>query len=949
MPLIAGTRLGPYEILALLGAGGMGEVYKARDIRLDRIVAIKVLPPEWASDETARQRFDREAQTIASLKHPHICVLHDVGCHEGTVPLREQGQSPESASEPVHYLVMEYLEGETLTDRLARGPLPLQEAVGVAIAIGDALDKAHRQGVIHRDLKPSNVMLTASGPKLLDFGLAKSQAALPAATSVTLPGMILGTMQYMAPEQLDGVEADRRTDIFAFGVVIHEMVTGKKAFEGKSQVLLISAIATSSPPPLSLVQPETPAALDDLVKTCLEKDPSDRWQDARDVVAELRWIAEGGADFDLGGSTRKTGTTRAWLRRAAQIAGATAIILLSWPAYLYVQGPAAPEEVRFRVPRNLTAQTDETQTGNSASGGAATFSRADSAISPDGRMIVFAARPTPADTMVLYVRPVGAVTPQRLDGTDDGTRPFWSPDSRSIAFVSKGKLKRVLATGGRPQDICDAPEFAGGTWNREDTILFGSASGVFRVSGQGGTPPAAVTTVDQSESGHLWPHFLPDGRHYFYLAKSGDASKSGVYVAALDSKDRTRVLAVDSNVAYSDPGVLVYERAGTVYAQPFSAGTLAISGEPTRIADEVSFESAIGKGDFDVSGNGVLIYYVSTTGSGNVGEDAFEFQLQWADRNAQPLGPVGPWGIYRGVEISPNGLRVAVHRHDGTGGDLWVVEPPPQGPRRITFDATQDNSSPIWSPEGDRIVFTSRRNGKLGLYETRSDGSGTDGELLFESDLPKAPMSWSPDGKRLVFWMHDPKTLGDIWILPMEGDKKPVPFLASSKNETHPQVSPDGKWIAYTSDLTGRKEVYVQPFPSGTGRWQISPDAGLGGDWPRWRKDSQELYYHSLGNAGAYGPWTNGAAILGPIYTASIKAIGGSIEAGTPREAIRVLALRYRHPGSDYHTYGVSADGQKFLVFQRVVTAASATAQLVPEVPIPGLTVAMNWVDKIRK
>jgi Tol biopolymer transport system component len=931
--LTSGARLGPYEIVSPIGAGGMGEVYKARDTRLDRIVAIKVLPPEWVSDPTAKERFDREAQTIASLKHPHICVLHDVGNHEG-----------------VAYLVMEYLEGETLTERLTRGPLPLQEALGVAIAIGDALDKAHRQGVIHRDLKPSNVMLTPAGPKLLDFGLAKSQAALPAATSVTLPGTILGTMQYMAPEQLDGVEADRRTDIFSFGVVVHEMVTGKKAFEGKSQVLLISAIATSSPPPLSLVQPETPAALDDLVKTCLEKDPADRWQDARDVVAELRWIAEGGSDADLGGSAGKGRRTwRAWVGRAAQVAGVTGILLLAWPAYLQMQGPAPPEETRFRVPRNLTAQPDETQTGNSASGGAATFSRSDSAISPDGRSVVFVARPTPTDVNVLYLRPIGAVTPQRLDGTDDATRPFWSPDGRSIAFVSKGKLKKVPATGGRPQDLCDAPGFAGGTWNREGTILFGSASGLYRVSDQGGGTPVAVTTIEQSETGHLWPHFLPDGRHYLFLAKFGDTSKSGIDIGELDSKVRTRILAADSNAVYTEPGVLVFERAGTVFAQPFDAGTRTLSGVPSRIADEVTFESAIGKGDFDVSRNGVLIYYVSSTGAGAVGEDAFEFQLQWADRSAQVTTSVGPWGIYRGVEVSPNGQRVAVHRHDGTGGDVWIMEPPPQGPRRITFDATQDNSSPIWSPEGDRIVFASRRNGKWGLYETRSDGSGNDGDLLVESDLPKAPMSWSPDGKRLVFWQHDPKTLGDIWILPMDGDKKPVPFLASTKNETHPQVSPDGKWIAYTSELTGRKEVYVQPFPAGTGRWQISPDAGLGGDWPRWRKDTQELYYHALGNAGAYGPWTNSAAILGPVYAVSIKAVGGSIESGTPKEALRMLALRYLHPGTDYHTYGVSHDGQRFLAFQRVLTTAAATAQITPEVPIPGLTVAMNWVDKIKK
>jgi Tol biopolymer transport system component len=305
--------------------------------------------------------------------------------------------------------------------------------------------------------------------------------------------------------------------------------------------------------------------------------------------------------------------------------------------------------------------------------------------------------------------------------------------------------------------------------------------------------------------------------------------------------------------------------------------------------------------------------------------------------------------MYRGLEISPDGKRVAVHRHDGTGGDIWVMEPPPRSPTRITFEASQDNSSPVWSPTGDRIAFASKRNGKWGLYETRSDGSGTDGELLFESDLPKAPMSWSPDGKRLVFWQHDQKTLGDIMILPMEGDKKPVPFLGSTRNETHPQVSPDGKWIAYSSELTGRKEVYVQPFPSGTGRWQISPDAGLAGDWPRWRKDTQELYYHSVLTAGAYGAYTSGNAIVGPVYAVPIKVVGGSIEAGTPKETLRVLALRYPHPGSDYHTYGVSADGQRILSYQRILTTAAVTTQIVPEVPIPGLTVAVNWMEKVKK
>lgn len=938
MALTAGIHLGPYEILGAIGAGGMGEVYKARDTRLDRIVAIKVLPPEFVNDPTAKQRFDREAQTIASLKHPHICVLHDIGSQDG-----------------IDFLVMEYLEGETLTDRLMKGPLPLDEALGVAIAIADALDKAHRQGVVHRDLKPGNVMLTGSGPKLLDFGLAKSQAALPAGTSVTMtmPGTILGTMQYMAPEQLDGAEADQRTDIFAFGVVVHEMVTGRKAFEGKSQVLLISAIATADPLPLSRVQPESPPALDHVVKTCLEKDPADRWQDARDLAAELRWIAEGGGDVGFAMAGSEGGRRRrAWIQRGAMGTAIAAIVLLGWPASSYFQAPPEPEELRFRVPRNLTSDPGETNTGNSPSGGAPTWSRADTSLSPDGRSIAFVARPTNDGTFLLYVRLVDAVTPQPLTGTEDARLTFWSPDSRFVGYLARGeKLRKIAANGGPPQDICDAPGFSGGTWNAEGIILFGSPAGIFRVSAEGGAPEA-VTKIEAGETGHFWPRFLPDGQHYLYLVVSTDPAKSGIFAGSLGSPDRTRVLPVASNAAYVEPGFLVFQRGSSVYAQPFDAKALAVSGEAARIADEVTIDARAGHGFFDASVDGVLVYFANSQAVGAAGEDAWEFQLQWADRAAQQLGTVGPHGFYRGVEVSPDGKRVAVHRHDGTGGDIWVMEPPPRAPTRITFDATQDNSSPVWSPGGDRIVFASKRNGKWGLYVTQSDGSGTDGELLIESDLPKAPMSWSPDGKRLVYSVVDPKTSGDIWILPMDGtagERKPVPFLTSSKNETHPQISPDGKWIAYTSELTGRKEVYVQPFPTGTGRWQMSLDAGIGADWPRWKRDTTELYFHSLGNAGAYGPYTNGQAFAGPIYSAAIKVTGQSIEPSIPREVIRTVALRFPHGGVDYHTYGVAADGQRFLSYQRVLTAAAGNAQILPEVPIQGLTVAKYWVNGLKK
>ena len=944
MSLVAGTRLGPYEILGPIGAGGMGEVYKARDTRLDRIVAIKILPPEWANDPAMKERFDHEAKTIASLNHPNICVLHDIGTEAA-----------------IAYLVMEHMEGETLADRLGRGPLTLDEAMTVAIAIADALDKAHRKGVIHRDLKPANVMLTGSGPKLLDFGLAKSQAAMPAASNLTIPGMILGTLQYMAPEQFDGVEADRRSDIFAFGVVVHEMITGKKAFEGKSQVLLISAIATATPPPVSRVQLSAPPALDHVIKTCLEKDPADRWQDARDLLAELQWIADGGEDAGFSVAAATGTPRRRWLRRAALAAAAVLVAALAVPAYLYSQGPAEPVEVRFRVPRNLTAEPGEAQNGNP---GTATgvFSPFDSAISPDGRTIVFRARQATTDPWFLYLRPIGAVTPRRLDGTEDAVLPFWSPDSQSVAFVARGKLRRVPASGGSPEDIANAPEFFGGAWNREDRIIFGSTTGLLMVSADGGTPKA-LTTPGDGEIGHFWPRFLPDGRHFLYLAQSGQAADRAVYSGSLDSpldaKDRAKILAAESNAAYTpstkgDSGYLVFHRDGAVFAQPFNARTMAVSGEETRVASDV-MAGTNGQTAFDVSGNGVLIYFVSTLGGTAGGQETWLWRLQWVDRGAAEVETVGPYGIYRGLEVSPNGTRVAVHRHDPAGGDIWVMEPAPQAPRRITFEAKNDNSSPIWSPSGAKIVFTSQRGGKWGLYLTRSDGSGAE-ELLLESELRIAPMSWSPDGKHLVYWVQDPKTAGDLWVLSMDGDKKsdkkPEVFLATPADETHAQVSPDGKWIAYTSNLTGRKEVWVRPFPSGLGQWQISPDASnFGGDWPRWNwsaKDSKEVFYHSITSSIA-GLYAQPDGFHGPIFSVAIKATADAIEVASPQEVIRTMTVRLPHQGGDYHTFGVSPDGKRFLVMQRVITADAAVGAILTELPAPGLTVAMNWISGLKK
>jgi eukaryotic-like serine/threonine-protein kinase len=932
--LPAGTRLGPYEIAGLIGAGGMGEVYKATDTRLDRVVAIKLLPKQWDQNVEMRQRFEREAQIIASLKHPNICVLHDIG--------RQDGHD---------FLVMEYLEGETLAARLDRGAMAWQEAVQVAMAIADALDKAHRQGVVHRDLKPSNVMIGESGAKLLDFGLAKWQGSeeRPAApstaasgmatrTDLTTSGSLLGTLQYMAPEQLEAQEADARTDIFAFGAVLYEMLAGRKAFEGKTRVLLMSAIATSEPEPLTTVRPETPSALQRVVKTCLAKDPGDRWQTVRDLLAELEWIADGGAEPGAAGAAeRKPGR----LSRASLVAAGLLVAALAVPAALYVFGSRQQEEARIALPVSTTAQP--------AAFNGVIFSRAgtDFSVSPDGRTLAFVARTNAQDPWSLFVRPIGSVTPQRLAGTTDATLPFWSGDSRSVGFVVAGKLKRVEASGGPPQEICDVSGFTGGTWNRAGAILFGSPSGLFRVSAEGGKPEA-ITKLEAAETGHFWPQFLPDGRHYLYTAWSGDSGKRAIFAGSLGSKDKTRVAAAESNAGYAAPGYLLFLREHAVYAQPFHANRLAVSGEPVRVADEVAFGSRTGRGHFSVSESGTLVYYYDTLTTGTRSVSEPEWQLTWIDGTAKVLETPGPPGAYRGIEASPDGTRIAVHRHDATGGDIFVIEP--RGSvTRLTYDPSHHNSSPVWSHDGTRILYSALENGKWGLYQTLSSGAGTE-QLLWESEAPKAPMSWSADGKRIVFWVRDAQTRSDLWVLTLEdgGQAKAEPLIATPANETHGQVSPDGKWIAYTSDETGRNEVWVQPFPSGSGRYQISFH---GGDWPRWRGDSKELFFHAI-NSTLDTPAFIGDFPSGPLFSAAIAAGGSALLPGPAKQIMGMVALNSPHTGGDYQTYSVSADGKRFLMVRfagQVPTPAATGAGAYGPEPNYGLTAAIDWTAGLKK
>ncbi|MBM3818976.1 MAG: hypothetical protein FJW14_08170 [Acidimicrobiia bacterium] len=874
MALQTGTKLGPYQILAQLGAGGMGEVYKATDTRLNRTVAIKVLPPHFSANPEMKQRFEREAQTIAALNHPHICVLYDVG-----------------RQDDIDFLVMEHLEGETLAARLARGGLPLDEALTVAVAVADALEKAHGQGVTHRDLKPGNVMLTAGGAKLLDFGLAKLQQGHPAAAAApgtplsavgpltTVPGTILGTMQYMAPEQLEGKEADARTDIFAFGAVLYEMLTGKRAFEGKSQPHLIAAIVSSQPDPVSRTHPSVPAALDFLVERCLAKDPEERVQTATDLVWKLRWIAEGRAS--KGASGPRAAGRRA---RTAQLALAAVVLLVIAMAALIViaSRDTAPRQVtRFLidVPDMPVAEAIS--------------------VSPDGRLVAYSASDSGATAV--FVRPLNAGGATKLAGTEGAGRLFWSPDSRWVAFFAGGRLKRVEATGGPPQNVCETPDLLGGTWNEDGVIVFASSKGLQRVLAAGGQPSPIELGGDLAKQNPREPYFLPGGRQFLLLAGEGEAD-AAVYAASLDSPDTTRLVTSASNAVYAEPGYLLYHREGTLYAQAFDADDVEVSGEALRVADGLPYADG-GAAAFAASHAGILIYrndpqrQAASAGAGpEQGGNLPDRPLRWASRTG--TGDVaGAPGGWTGVDLSPDGRRAAVHRHDGEGGDIWIFEDGQTTPSRFTFDAGQDNSSPVWSPDGARIAFASQRGGKSGLYTKAADNTSAE-ELALESDRPAMPMSWT--GNRLVYWTSDSKTGGDIWAVPLDGDRKPVPLLQTRADERTPQVSPDGRWLAYSSNETGRSEIYIRPFPDGPGRIQVSVNGGV---YPRWRRDGRELYFMSL-------------VVLGSVMASDISVSGASVQRGVPRTLFQSFYAGGEHPVGQYHAFAAAPAGDRFLMAQ---------------------------------
>ena len=824
MALAPGTQLGPYQIINPLGAGGMGEVYRARDSRLGRDVAIKILPKEMSADPARKQRFEREAKTISSLNHPNICTLHDVGSQDG-----------------VDYLVMECVEGETLAKRLEKGPLPLEQVLKIGQEIAGALDRAHRSGVVHRDLKPGNVMLTATGAKLLDFGLAKESSSLATAATltaviptspVTQEGMIVGTFQYMSQEQFEGKELDRRCDIFSLGAVLYEMLTGKKAFEGKTQLSVASAILEKEPAPIRMIKPLTPANLDHAIRKCLAKDCDERWQTARDLASELKWIGESGADGGARGVAEKSGKFRLGLVWAVMML--VSIAVTTAVTYFATRPTVQPPLMASVIPPPGVFADTSGRIGPPE-------------ISPDGRRVVFigcktesaAASMLGGKTCSIWLRVLASAEAREVNDTSGAYYPFWSPDGREIAFFGDGKLKRVAADGGPVQVICDAADARGGSWGSSGMIIFAATrlSPILRVTADGGTPVAIAevkpSSVPEEVVSHRWPHFLPDGEHFLYVnAPNGSCTElNELHFASIDGKQDVSLMRTCSSATFAN-GNLLFWRDGNLVAQRFDPRTGVLGGAPAAIVEHADFEPLFSLAKFSTSADGKLVYMAGDAPTGT--------QLVWYDRNGKVLGTLGENDHYKTVAISRDGSRVVADTTSMKESKIRILDA--RGTRTLMSLGSSDGGYPTWSADGRQIYFTSNANGPQDIYVRAADGSGEEKEVLkFNKDQYGALFpTVSPDGKSLAYQIIDRATGGDIYTLALGGEGKAQPFLHSAANEAAPAFSPDGRWLAYESEGSGRKEVYTTLFPTGGAQYQVSTS---GGERPVWRHDGKEIYY----------------------------------------------------------------------------------------------------------
>jgi serine/threonine protein kinase len=881
----------------------MGEVYRARDTRLDRAVAVKILPPDLSSSVELKARFEREARAVSTLSHPHICHLYDIGSQDGTA-----------------YLVMEYLEGESLADRLHKGALPLKQTLHIGVQIAEALAAAHRAGILHRDLKPANVMLTVGGAKLLDFGLAKTSPTVAStagagvsgmtpstptmtiaelsspAKALTQKGTVVGTFQYMAPEVLQGVEADARSDIFSLGCVLYEMATGKRAFEGKSQLSVLTGILEKDPDPVSRVQPTSPPALDHVVKTCLEKNPDERFQTAHDVKVQLKWIAEGGAQAELAAPTRQS-SRLGWLAAGVLFVALGASIA----AYLNVAShPSLVVRSTILPPPGTSFVAMTPDSGPPV-------------LSPDGTRLAFSARDDKGKVL-LYVRSLTSLTAQPLAGTEDAMYPFWAPDNRQIGFFIPGKVMKVDANGGSPQTVCEASRGRGGTWSREGVIVFnGQVLGpLWRVSASGGVPEAA-SKLSASENDHRWPQFLPDDKHFLFWGRSGSGPQAHtVYVGLLGSLQAKAILKGTTMATYAS-GYLLFMRDTKLLAQPFDVRRLEVTGEPVSVAEAVTLNDLSARPVFSASENGTLVYQFSAAPAA--------WNLMWLTRDGKQTGSITQQGApFFFPRLSPDGERLAVSFSAtlGTNG-VWIFDLQRGTRTRLTFEDGIQHS-PLWAPDGKTVFYGSNSGGVNHIYAKAADGSGSVRTILANGDASEVPVSFSPDGRYLVYQrraLTGTQTSTDLWVLPLFGDGKPFPVVQTAFDDALGVVAPNGNWMAYQNNESGRNEIYLTRFPGGGAKWQVSTNGGISA---RWRRDGKELFFvDSVNN----------------MMAVDVDTSGSAVRLGIARTLFTISKDRFRRGAGPYD---VTADGKKFLINSGDVKESSEP-----------ITLVLNWTAELKK
>ncbi len=886
MPLISGTKLGPYEIQSPLGAGGMGEVYRANDTRLDRVVAVKVLASHLSSSPELKQRMEREARSISSLNHPNICHLYDIGSQDGT-----------------DYLVMEFLEGETLADRLRKGAMPVGEIFRIAIAVAEALAVAHRQGIVHRDLKPGNIMLTQSGAKLMDFGLAKplsaqssgiSSGSVPSFTAMatlsgpsplsplTTAGSIVGTIQYMSPEQIEGKEADARSDIFAFGAVLYEMVAGKRPFSGKSQISLASSILESDPQAISELKPQIPNGLEHIITTCLQKNPEDRFQNAHDVKIDLQWIASGRPAAAV--TTVAAPPTSLRRERIGWTSALLATLLLAALATYFLSRPRRPAQV-LRTVIDAPEKSTLNLTGDNAG---------PPVLSPSGTMMTFAANGADGKS-TLWVRAMNSLETRALPDTTGAVFPFWAPDSNSIGFFAEGKLKTIDLNGGSVQVVTNAQLGRGGAWGADGVIVFSAdpISPLLRASTNGGGPATAILKIDSTQhTSHRWPFFLPDGKHFIYSAIHHDPSKSGnnaIYYASPDGKENRFIVRSQSNAIYAR-GYLLFARGDQLMAQPFDAAKGVLSGEPRSIAKGVMNDLATWHMDASAADNGLLVFASGASG---------QLQLVWVDRATKQVTVIADkFSDLQSAKLSPQGDRAALQIDTGIT-DIWVLDLSRGVRTRLTFGPVA-NTAPVWSRDGQWLTYNSRRGDGFGIYRKHADGSGGE-EILLTDSVPTVPECWSPDGKTLIYARGVPGET-EQWSLPLAGERKPS---LVARKAAWGRLSPDGHWLAYVSNESGSPEVDVVASGGGQGKWQVSASGGI---QPQWSADGKVLYYMGM----AYD-----------LYAVPVKEVGGALQFGAPE----ILISHWSAPQVFFDVY---PDGKKILL-DRVAQQVNPSVTVVSD------------------